>query len=147
MKGSSRASVLTQFEWIPLGSILRDAGLITDEQLTDVLDEQRGNGRRLGETIVELARRTADNVFIPFTIGGGNANTTTFAGNVLEGTAASGGGTLSLTKANGTLILSGSNNYTGLTQINSGGAVIVNGTTPLANCGSSNSTAWPGTRS
>jgi hypothetical protein len=40
--------------WQPLGSILVDAGAITEQQLEVALEEQKHSGRRLGEVLVDL---------------------------------------------------------------------------------------------
>src|SRR5213593_162206 len=41
------------FEWIPLGSLLVGAGLVTQEQLDQALVLKEAGGGRLGEVIVE----------------------------------------------------------------------------------------------
>jgi type IV pilus assembly protein PilB len=45
---------LAELRWIPLGSLLTSAGLITDEQLEHALELNKKTSRRLGEVIVEL---------------------------------------------------------------------------------------------
>jgi type IV pilus assembly protein PilB len=45
---------LAELRWIPLGSLLTAAGLLTDEQLEHALELNKKTNRRLGEVIVEL---------------------------------------------------------------------------------------------
>jgi type IV pilus assembly protein PilB len=58
----------------PLGTLLREKGLVTEQQLTTALDERRATGGLLGETLVklgyifedELARVLAEQSGVPF---------------------------------------------------------------------------------
>jgi type IV pilus assembly protein PilB len=45
---------LAELRWVPLGSLLTSAGLLTDEQLSAALERRQNTDRKLGEVIVEL---------------------------------------------------------------------------------------------
>jgi MSHA biogenesis protein MshE len=40
--------------WRPLGRVLVEQGLLSEDELERALEEQASTGRRLGETLVEL---------------------------------------------------------------------------------------------
>ena len=45
-----------------LGDILVSEGVITEEQLTEALEKQRGTGKKLGATLVDLGMTTEDDI-------------------------------------------------------------------------------------
>jgi type IV pilus assembly protein PilB len=56
--GSLTSFGLAELRWVPLGSLLTSAGLLTDEQLNVALELGKKTNRRLGEIIVELGYLT-----------------------------------------------------------------------------------------
>ena len=50
----------SDLNWIPLGRLLVDAGVVTSEQLEQALAVKEATGKRLGEIVVELGFTTGE---------------------------------------------------------------------------------------
>jgi type IV pilus assembly protein PilB len=53
---------MLDFDWVPLGTLLVNAGLLTPEQRERALERKEASGRRLGEVIVDLGFATTHEI-------------------------------------------------------------------------------------